>query len=111
VEAVKPFPTDLEIVEAIQLLARANVLRQYEGSVFIDGRIARERTDMVEYMRQRSEEDLQRSLAKQLVGIITGSDGWHASNKPHTYYDQEEYRVTGWVIAYADTRRALEPKK
>lgn len=107
---MKPFPTDAEIVAAIQLLARAQVLRTHEIAVYLNpDRLARSVDP--DGMRADIQRHASQMFADSLADVIVGSDGYVTRKTGDRWLDSaanERLRLVGWVVAYADARRALD---
>lgn len=105
---MKPFPADPEIVAALQLLARANVLRQYYIRHAVPADLAERFAGHRDSLRDRIEDDCRRQMAAQLVSVMTGDPTW--TTDPVGFRHCQVCESTGWVLAYADVRRALDAK-
>ncbi len=103
-----PFPSDVEIRAAIRLLARANVLREYYVRHAVANEMAAQFAGHADGLRSRIEEECQLLMAKQLVAVLARPPWW--TSEPDGFHRCQVCESSGWVISYADVRRALESK-
>lgn len=101
------FPTDAEIVTAIRLLAKANVLREYHVRQVVDQELLNHYGPGSKDFQVRVTDECLRLMSSELVSIQTGGANW--SDYANGYGRSKVCEVTGWVISYADARRALDP--